>query len=163
MTLRTPIYLSDIKDVAQVINFDLPKSVDEYVHRIGRTGRVGNRGLATSFFDPHQDSSLAPDLVRILSQAGQKIPDFLQQYANSSSYSRSTSSFGGRDIRVSFSEIIATVKLLPFSTNINFFFRDMVTMMIIVEGFYKWLICTKKKHGEHRDLFTYQRRTDFSA
>ena len=31
----------DIKDVKHVINYDLPKSIDEYVHRIGRTGRVG--------------------------------------------------------------------------------------------------------------------------
>lgn len=42
----------DIKGVAHVINYDLPKDVDEYVHRIGRTGRVGNLGKATSFFDP---------------------------------------------------------------------------------------------------------------
>lgn len=42
----------DIRNVSHVINFDLPKDVDEYVHRIGRTGRVGNRGKATSFYDP---------------------------------------------------------------------------------------------------------------
>lgn len=42
----------DIKGVARVLNYDLPKSVDEYVHRIGRTGRVGNLGKAYSFFDP---------------------------------------------------------------------------------------------------------------
>ena len=42
----------DIKGVAHVVNYDLPKSIDEYVHRIGRTGRVGNVGKATSFFDP---------------------------------------------------------------------------------------------------------------
>lgn len=33
------------------MNYDLPKGIDEYVHRIGRTGRVGNRGKAVSFFD----------------------------------------------------------------------------------------------------------------
>jgi superfamily II DNA/RNA helicase len=32
-----------------VINYDLPKFADEYVHRIGRTGRAGNKGLAISF------------------------------------------------------------------------------------------------------------------
>ena len=41
----------DIKGVAHVVNYDMPKSIDEYVHRIGRTGRVGNIGKATSFFD----------------------------------------------------------------------------------------------------------------
>lgn len=44
----------DIKGVDLVINYDLPKSIDEYVHRIGRTGRVGNKGRAISFFDPEQ-------------------------------------------------------------------------------------------------------------
>ena len=41
----------DIKGVKHVINYDLPNQIDEYVHRIGRTGRVGNVGRATSFFD----------------------------------------------------------------------------------------------------------------
>lgn len=41
----------DIPNVKHVINFDLPTDVEEYVHRIGRTGRVGNLGLATSFFN----------------------------------------------------------------------------------------------------------------
>lgn len=44
----------DIKNVMQVINFDMPKDIDEYVHRIGRTGRVGNRGRAISFYDLEQ-------------------------------------------------------------------------------------------------------------
>lgn len=44
----------DIPDVRHVINFDLPKGIDDYVHRIGRTGRVGNQGKATSFYDAEQ-------------------------------------------------------------------------------------------------------------
>lgn len=40
----------DIPKVTKVINFDMPTSIDDYVHRIGRTGRVGNRGVAVSFF-----------------------------------------------------------------------------------------------------------------
>jgi len=54
--------------VAHVVNFDLPKSVDEYVHRIGRTGRVGNKGKATSFYDEEQDRAIAGDLVQVLKQ-----------------------------------------------------------------------------------------------
>jgi len=41
----------DVKNVMHVVNYDLPDDIDEYVHRIGRTGRVGNRGLATSFYN----------------------------------------------------------------------------------------------------------------
>lgn len=45
--------IPDIPGVLHVINYDIPsKSIDDYVHRIGRTGRVGNIGKATSFFDP---------------------------------------------------------------------------------------------------------------
>lgn len=40
----------DIPHVTHVINYDLPKDVDDYVHRIGRTGRAGKKGLATAFF-----------------------------------------------------------------------------------------------------------------
>lgn len=86
----------DIKNVAHVINYDMPKSVDEYVHRIGRTGRVGNRGRATSFYDEEQDSAISGDLVKILTQANQPIPDFL---ANSGGGSYSQNSFGGQDVR----------------------------------------------------------------
>lgn len=58
----------DIPDVQHVVNFDLPSSIDEYVHRIGRTGRCGNTGKAVSFFDPDTDSALASSLVAILAK-----------------------------------------------------------------------------------------------
>ncbi|XP_027851173.2 ATP-dependent RNA helicase vasa-like [Aphis gossypii] len=67
----------DIKGVNYVVNFDLPKTIDEYVHRIGRTGRLGNAGKAISFFDPECDGLLAPELIRILKQADQEVPSFL--------------------------------------------------------------------------------------
>jgi len=55
----------DIVGVDHVINYDLPSSIDDYVHRIGRTGRVGNPGRATSFFDNSVDTPLAPQLLQV--------------------------------------------------------------------------------------------------
>ncbi|KAJ6643012.1 ATP-dependent RNA helicase vasa [Pseudolycoriella hygida] len=81
----------DIPNVNHVINYDLPKEIDDYVHRIGRTGRVGNKGKATSFYEPEQDSQIAGDLIKILQGAGQTVPDFL-------THSGATSQdFGGND------------------------------------------------------------------
>ena len=54
-----------------MVNYDLPKSIDEYVHRIGRTGRLGNTGFATSFFDAKVDTGLAGPLVGVLTNSQQ--------------------------------------------------------------------------------------------
>lgn len=56
----------DIPEVKHVVNYDLPSSIEEYVHRIGRTGRIGNKGLATAFFQKDKDASLARSLTKIL-------------------------------------------------------------------------------------------------
>ncbi|MFZ4715809.1 MAG: DEAD/DEAH box helicase [Bacteriovoracaceae bacterium] len=45
----------DVDDVAHVVNFDIPRVADDYVHRIGRTGRRGKTGVATSFAIPVKD------------------------------------------------------------------------------------------------------------
>jgi len=87
----------DIKGVAHVVNYDMPKDIDEYVHRIGRTGRVGNTGKATTFFDPGHDSGVAGDLTKILSDAGQEVPDFLG--SDMSGFGDGGGGFGGSDIR----------------------------------------------------------------
>lgn len=86
----------DIPNVNHVINYDMPKSIDEYVHRIGRTGRVGNQGRASSFYDPMSDSAIAGDLVRILTQAGQPVPEFLG--GGGGGYCDGNG-FGGYDVR----------------------------------------------------------------
>lgn len=62
----------DIPNVKHVINFDLPSDVDEYVHRIGRTGRMGNLGLATSFFND-KNRNLTKDLVELIVESNQVI------------------------------------------------------------------------------------------
>ncbi|POS77715.1 DEAD box RNA helicase-PL10B [Diaporthe helianthi] len=73
----------DVRNVCHVINFDLPSNdhggIEEYTHRIGRTGRIGNRGLATSFYT-ERDEPLAPVLVRTLLETKQAVPEFLQQF-----------------------------------------------------------------------------------
>lgn len=73
----------DIDNVAHVINFDLPSmsqgGIDEYVHRIGRTGRIGHQGLATSFFNDRNED-MGESLVRLLLETDQEVPDFLSQH-----------------------------------------------------------------------------------
>lgn len=67
----------DLPKVSLVINYDLPKNIDEYVHRIGRTGRAGHTGRAISFYDAEHDGELLPQLIEILTEAGQEIPDWM--------------------------------------------------------------------------------------
>ncbi|KAL1872340.1 hypothetical protein Daus18300_004310 [Diaporthe australafricana] len=73
----------DVRNVCHVINFDLPSldhgGIEEYTHRIGRTGRIGNRGLATSFYT-ERDEPMAPVLVRTLLETKQKVPEFLEPF-----------------------------------------------------------------------------------
>uniref|UniRef100_A0A9J7Y2D5 RNA helicase n=1 Tax=Cyprinus carpio carpio TaxID=630221 RepID=A0A9J7Y2D5_CYPCA len=70
----------DISNVKHVINFDLPSDIEEYVHRIGRTGRVGNLGLATSFYND-KNSNITKDLLDILVEAKQEVPSWLENLA----------------------------------------------------------------------------------
>ncbi|KAA8535082.1 hypothetical protein F0562_030085 [Nyssa sinensis] len=95
----------DIPHVAHVINFDLPRDINDYVHRIGRTGRAGNSGLATAFFSD-KNMPLAKALVELMQEAKQEIPPWLSQYAETSSYGGGGrahryggSKFGGHDYR----------------------------------------------------------------
>ena len=63
----------DIPDVEVVINFSFPLTIEDYVHRIGRTGRAGKEGVAHSLFT-QQDYKLAGCLVKVLKDAGQEVP-----------------------------------------------------------------------------------------
>ena len=56
-------------------HFHSPQSADEYVHRIGRTGRMGNTGRASSFYDSDADGAISRDLVKILADAQQVRPE----------------------------------------------------------------------------------------
>lgn len=64
-----------------VINFDFPTGVEDYVHRIGRTGRAGATGEAYTFFCD-QDAKHASDLIKILEGANQQVPTELRDMAS---------------------------------------------------------------------------------
>ena len=109
---KTPILVAtdvaarglDIPHVAHVVNFDLPNDIDDYVHRIGRTGRAGKTGLATAFFNEN-NLSLARPLADLMQESNQEVPAWLTRYASRVSFSggknrRSVGArFGGRDMR----------------------------------------------------------------
>lgn len=73
----------DVKNVMHVINYDLPSSdhggIHEYVHRIGRTARIGNVGMATSFYNDRNED-IAEALTKILVESEIEVPEFLEQY-----------------------------------------------------------------------------------
>jgi len=68
----------DFPAIQHVINFDMPKEIENYVHRIGRTGRCGRTGVATTFVNKNQDETILLDLKALLLEAMQNIPPFLQ-------------------------------------------------------------------------------------
>ena len=95
----------DIPRVAHVVNFDLPNDIDDYVHRIGRTGRAGKMGLATAFFN-EGNFNMAKPLADLMQEANQEVPAWLSRYAARATYSGGNrnrksggSRFGGRDFR----------------------------------------------------------------
>jgi len=73
----------DVKDVGVVVNYDMPagtNAVEDYVHRIGRTGRAGAKGTAHTFFT-QGDRKCATQLVEVLTKAEQEVPPELQSMA----------------------------------------------------------------------------------
>eukprot|EP01126_Amoeba_proteus_P026642 TRINITY_DN2638_c0_g1_i3.p2 TRINITY_DN2638_c0_g1~~TRINITY_DN2638_c0_g1_i3.p2 ORF type:complete len:278 (+),score=54.24 TRINITY_DN2638_c0_g1_i3:1571-2404(+) len=70
----------DIDDVTHVINYDVPANIDSYVHRIGRTGRAGNVGKATSYFTD-DNKGIAKAVVKLLREANQVVPEWLDRFA----------------------------------------------------------------------------------
>jgi len=116
---KTPILVAtdvaarglDISNVTHVIQYDLPNCIDDYVHRIGRTGRAGNTGLATTFIN-EKNKGMVGELLELLRENNQEIPSWMEslvQHVNSTYGSRSGGgarrgggggkSFGSRDYR----------------------------------------------------------------
>lgn len=71
----------DIKLVTHVVNYDMARDVESYVHRIGRTGRAGNSGVSITFWNEAYDMECAPALVKIAQEAGQEVPEWLTKAA----------------------------------------------------------------------------------
>ncbi|CAL9204843.1 unnamed protein product [Musa hybrid cultivar] len=69
----------DIPDVEVVINYSFPLTTEDYVHRIGRTGRAGKKGVAHTFFTK-ENKGLAGELVNVLREAGQTVPTALTNF-----------------------------------------------------------------------------------
>jgi ATP-dependent RNA helicase DDX5/DBP2 len=85
---RSPIMLAtdvasrglDVKDIKYVINYDFPNNCEDYIHRIGRTGRAGNTGVSYTYFTA-DNSKQARELVGILRESKADVPPELEQMA----------------------------------------------------------------------------------
>jgi len=69
----------DIPDVDYVINYSFPLTIEDYVHRIGRTGRAGKSGVSHTFFQSC-DKARAGELVKVLKDAGQDVPKEMMSF-----------------------------------------------------------------------------------
>ncbi|CAD7695226.1 unnamed protein product, partial [Ostreobium quekettii] len=67
----------DFPNIQHVINYDMPSEIENYVHRIGRTGRCGKTGIATTFINKDQSETILLDLKNLLKEAKQRIPPVL--------------------------------------------------------------------------------------
>ncbi|KAF5919425.1 hypothetical protein HPG69_005122 [Diceros bicornis minor] len=66
----------DVNDVTHVYNYDFPRNIEEYVHRVGRTGRAGKTGVAVTLMT-RDDGKVATELIQILKRANQSVPEDL--------------------------------------------------------------------------------------
>jgi len=72
----------DMRTVSVVVNYDAPNSCKEdYVHRIGRTGRAGDKGDAYTFLSEWGDEQKAADILNMMERGSQKPPDVLRNLA----------------------------------------------------------------------------------
>ncbi|EJD06476.1 DEAD-domain-containing protein [Fomitiporia mediterranea MF3/22] len=99
---RSPILIAtdvasrglDVKDVGFVINYDFPNNCEDYIHRIGRTGRAGQKGIAYTFFTTENAKS-ARELVTILKEAKAEVPPQLQEMVQFGGGGGGRGRFGG--------------------------------------------------------------------
>lgn len=94
----------DISNVGLVINYDMPKQMDDYVHRIGRTGRAGKKGMAIGFVN--ERCRYLNDLSKLLEDSKQEVPSWMATLAKEAGCGKGKGKgkagggyFGARDCR----------------------------------------------------------------
>ncbi len=113
----------DVKQLNLVINYDTPNHLEDYVHRVGRTGRAGNTGKAVTFINPTQERN-AYDIAKVLKQSEVEVPEDVQKLADSfaekvkSGKERFNSGFGGKGLE-KLEEIRNTTRKLERSAYIG--------------------------------------------
>lgn len=85
----------DVKDIKTVVNYDFPSATEDYVHRIGRTGRAGEKGLSVTFFT-RNDAKKARDLIALLEKNDQAVPQELRDMVGFGGGGGGGGRFGGR-------------------------------------------------------------------
>jgi len=79
-SLCVVVHCTDVDGIKYVINFDYPNSSEDYIHRIGRTGRHNATGTSYAFFTPN-NSRQAKDLISVLREANQEVNPKLDELA----------------------------------------------------------------------------------
>uniref|UniRef100_A0A0M3I4P4 Probable ATP-dependent RNA helicase DDX46 n=1 Tax=Ascaris lumbricoides TaxID=6252 RepID=A0A0M3I4P4_ASCLU len=69
----------DVKKLILVVNYDCPNHYEDYVHRVGRTGRAGNKGYAYTFILPHGQERMAGEVCRAFETASKEPPEQLKK------------------------------------------------------------------------------------
>ncbi|KAK8433753.1 Phosphomethylpyrimidine kinase-domain-containing protein [Phyllosticta citricarpa] len=85
----------DVKNITHVLNYDYPNNSEDYVHRIGRTGRAGAKGTAITFFTT-ENAKQSRDLVQVLSESKQQIDPRLSEMARYGGGGGGGRGWGGR-------------------------------------------------------------------
>lgn len=107
-----------------MINYDFPSSLEDYVHRIGRTGRAGATGTALTFFT-ESNGKFARELIKILQEAGQVVSPALSALARSTG-----SNYGGDSISLKF--CLQMQLLFWIECNVCVHVMGMVNNMVLV-------------------------------
>ncbi|KAI8917359.1 ATP-dependent RNA helicase DDX41-like protein [Entophlyctis helioformis] len=90
----------DFAKIQHVINYDMPKEIEDYVHRIGRTGRSGKTGVATTFINRNSSEQILLDLKYLLREAKQRVPPVLEALEDPTEKFRNCTFCGGLGHRI---------------------------------------------------------------